>query len=65
MNYFSKEIKEVDRDRIPSLTPCHYRPCQNRVSKVVQHLIDGDVESFYFVCSLHERYEDGSRTLGT
>lgn len=65
MDYYSKELVPFSSDAIPEGVPirCTYAGCTNTVTKIVRNLVDGDLESIYFVCGQHERYEDISRLL--
>lgn len=52
-------------DDTPRGGRCAYSPCPNQIDFIVRHEMDGDVDSFYFVCRSHKVYEDGTKLLGS
>lgn len=56
-------LKELDSTPVEGR--CAYPPCPEEIDFIVRHEIDGDVESFYFVCRGHKPYEDGTKLLGS
>lgn len=55
-------LRELDARPVEG--KCVYVPCDEEIDFIVRHEMDGDVESFYFICRIHKPYEDGTKVLG-